>query len=125
MISKGSDACSSPKKKRRHAGQKAQKVSGPKGFTIVSLRVAASGENFSCRWWKTLSRGRTKQCLLWSREEKEIQEWNEQELPEVLPGHSGGRFPERSTKEAGKEEGEEKQKTRMVEGESGMKSPKK
>ena len=35
--------------------------------------------------------------------EKEIQEWNEQKLPKV-PGHSGGRLPGRSTKEARKEE---------------------
>ena len=37
---------------------------------------------------------------------KEIQEWNEQKLPKVLPGHSGGRLPGRSTKEKGSEEGE-------------------
>ena len=36
--------------------------------------------------------------------EKEVQEWNEQELPKVLPCHSGRRLPGRSTKEAGKEE---------------------
>ena len=29
--------------------------------------------------------------------EKEIQEWNEQKLPKVLPGYSGGRLPGRST----------------------------
>ena len=39
--------------------------------------------------------------------EKEIQEWNEQKLPKVLPGYSGGRLPERSTKVKGREEGEE------------------
>ena len=33
-----------PRKKRRHADQKAQKVSGSKGSVIVSLRVTASGE---------------------------------------------------------------------------------
>ena len=31
--------------------------------------------------------------------EKEIQEWNEQKLPKVLPGYSGGRLPGRSVKE--------------------------
>ena len=36
--------------------------------------------------------------------EKEIQEWNEQKLPKVLPGYSGGRLPGRSTEEAGREE---------------------
>ena len=39
--------------------------------------------------------------------EKEIQEWNEQQLPKVLPGYSGGRLPGRSTKVKGREEGEE------------------
>ena len=37
--------------------------------------------------------------------EKEIQEWNEQKLPKVLPGYSGGRLPGRSTQEKGREEG--------------------
>ena len=36
--------------------------------------------------------------------EKEVLEWNEQKLPKVLPGYSGGRLPGRSTKEAGREE---------------------
>ena len=34
------------------------------------------------------------------------QEWNEQKLPEALPGYSGGGLPGRSTKEKGREEGE-------------------
>ena len=38
------------------------------------------------------------------RRDKEIQEWNEQKLPKVLPGYSGGRLPGRSTKEAGREQ---------------------
>ena len=38
--------------------------------------------------------------------EKEMQEWNEQKLPKVLPGYSGERLPGRSTEEKGKEEGE-------------------
>ena len=38
--------------------------------------------------------------------EKEMKEWNEQKLPKVLPGYSGGRLPGRSTKEKGREEGE-------------------
>ena len=29
--------------------------------------------------------------------EKEVQEWNDQRMPEVLPGCSGGRLPGRST----------------------------
>ena len=39
--------------------------------------------------------------------EKEIQEWNGQKLPKVLPGHSGGRLPGRSEKERRREEEEE------------------
>ena len=38
--------------------------------------------------------------------EKEIKEWSEEKLPEVLPGYSGERLPGRSTKEKGREEGE-------------------
>ena len=38
---------------------------------------------------------------------KERQEWNEQKLPNALPGYSGGRLPGRSTEEKGREEGEE------------------
>ena len=38
--------------------------------------------------------------------EKEIQEWNEQKLPKVLPCYSGGRLPGRSVKEKGREERE-------------------
>ena len=38
--------------------------------------------------------------------EKEIMEWNEQKLPKVLPGYSGGRLPGRNAKEKGREEGE-------------------
>ena len=32
---------------------------------------------------------------------KEMQEWNEQKLPKLLLGYSGGRLPGRSTKERG------------------------
>ena len=51
--------CGGPKKKRRHEDQKAQKMSRSKEHVTMSLRVAG---------WKTLSRGHTKQCTLWSRE---------------------------------------------------------
>ena len=34
-----------------------------------------------------------------------MQEWNEENLLKMLPGHSGGRLPGRSTKEKGREEG--------------------
>ena len=34
--------------------------------------------------------------------EKEIQEWNEQKVPKVLPGYSGGRMPSRSEEERGR-----------------------
>ena len=37
------------------------------------------------------------------KREKEIKEWNEQKLPKVLPGYSGGRLPGRITKEAKKQ----------------------
>ena len=40
---------------------------------------------------------------------KERQEWNEQKLPKVLPGYSGGRLPGRSTEEKGREEREEEE----------------
>ena len=38
--------------------------------------------------------------------EEEMQEWNEQKLPKVLPGCSGGRLPGRNIKEKGREEEE-------------------
>ena len=49
-----------------------------------------------------MSRERTKHYLLWWRENG-AQEWNEQMLPKVLLGHSGGRLFGRSTKEKGRE----------------------
>ena len=52
-------------------------------------------EDFESRPHKAVERG------------KERQEWNEQQLPKTLPGYSGGRPPGRSTKEKGREEGEE------------------
>ena len=85
---------------------------GTKGGWIGKVHdyvIACKGPNGKsprCRWWKTSSRGRTKQCPLWLKEKKEMQEWNEQKLPKVLPGYSGGRLPGRSTKEKGREEGE-------------------
>ena len=44
---------------------------------------------------------------------KERQEWNEQELPKALPGHSGGRLPGRCTEEKGRETEEECAKSRQ------------
>ena len=38
---------------------------------------------------------------------KEIKKWHQQKLPKVLLGYSGGRLSGRSTKEKGREEGEE------------------
>ena len=35
------------------------------------------------------------------RREKEMKEWNQQKLPKVLPGYSGGRLPGRNTEEKG------------------------
>ena len=48
--------------------------------------------------------------------EKEFQEWREQQMPEALPGFSGGRLPGRSKAEEGKEkedEEKESQETKM------------
>ena len=39
--------------------------------------------------------------------DKEVQEWNEQKMPKVLPGYSGGRLSGRSTKRGRDEEEEE------------------
>ena len=39
---------------------------------------------------------------------KERQKWNEQTLPKVLLGYSGGRLPGRNIKEKGREEEEDK-----------------
>ena len=44
--------------------------------------------------------------------EEEIQEWNEQKLPKVLPGYSGGRLSGRSEEERGREEEEEEEDSR-------------
>ena len=90
---------------------KGPKVSGSKEPTITSLRVPISKEkSHRWRWWKILSRDHIKQYKAVSRvvkREKEIQEWNEQKLPKVLPGYRGGRLPGRSAKESGREEEEE------------------
>ena len=55
-------------------------------------------EDFESRPHKAFSLG--------SKEERRYRKWNEQTLPKVLPGYSGGRLPGRSTKEKGREEGE-------------------
>ena len=44
------------------------------------------------------------QYPLWSKEKKEVQQWNGHKQPKVLPGCNGGKLPGRSTKEAGREE---------------------
>ena len=70
----------------------------------TSLRVSLKGkfsqmeavEDFESRPHKAVS-------FVVERERK-IQEWNEQTLPKVLPGHSGGRVPGRSAKESAREE---------------------
>ena len=49
--------------------------------------------------------------FLWSRD-TEVQEWNEQKMPKVLPGYSGGRLSGRSTKR-GRDEEEEEEDSRM------------
>ena len=36
--------------------------------------------------------------------DKDVEAWNEQKLPKVLPGYCGGRLPGRSTTEAGRGE---------------------
>ena len=48
---------------------------------------------------------------------KEMQEWNPQKLPKVLPGYSGGRLPGRSTQEKGREgEADEGGEERRIKG---------
>ena len=44
--------------------------------------------------------------------DQETQEWNEQQMPKVLPGYSGGMLPGRSTKEAGRGTGGKRQELR-------------
>ena len=88
----------------------ARRVSGLKEAVIVSLRVTASGWTFH-RWrWKTLSRGRRKQCPLLSREQRRYR--NEQKLSKALSGYSGGTLPGKNTKEKDREEEEEEEDSR-------------
>ena len=70
-------------------------ASGRLNWKISQMEVV---EDFQSRLHKAVSSVVTR--------DKEIQEWNEQKLPKVLPGYSGGRLPGRSTKERGREEGE-------------------
>ena len=52
-----------------------------------------------------MSQDYTKQYHFVVEREKEIKEWNDQMMPKVLPGYSGGKLPGRSTTEKGREEG--------------------
>ena len=82
-------------------------------YDYVIASGSLKGNLHRWRWWKALSRDHTKQCPLWSRKrEKEVQEWNEQKLPKVLPGYSGGRLPGRRAKERGREDEEEEENGR-------------
>ena len=109
VVSKQADVCRGSKRKRPRADQKAQKVSGPKELLTVSLQVIVSkAKSHRWRWVEDLESSPTKQCLLWSRErDKEVQERNEQKMPEALLGYSGGWLPRRKIKEKGREEEEE------------------
>ena len=91
----------------------------------MSLRVVSKENYRRWRWSKISSQDHIKPCHLWFKK-KERKEWNEQKLPKVLPGDSGGRLPGRST--IGKrqrrigtvdDEGERRKEK------SGVKSPKK
>ena len=90
--------------------EKAQEVCRSKEHITVSLRVTASREKSQMKVWKTFeSRPHNAVSFVVERErEKEIQDWNEQKMPKVLPGYSGVKLPGRSS-EAGKEEGEEQE----------------
>ena len=71
----------------------------------MSLRAMAYKEKSRrWRWWKTSRPHKTVSFVV--ERDKEMQEWNEQKLPKVLPGYSGERLPGRSIKEKGREEEE-------------------
>ena len=72
------------------------------------IRVTASGKSSQMKVVEDFESRPHKAVSFVVERDKEIQEWNEQKLPEVLPGYSGRRLPRRSTEEARKEEGEEK-----------------
>ena len=94
------------RKEHPRAGRKAQKMCGSKERVTMSLRVVVSQERcHRWRWLKILSQDHIKQCLFVVRREKMVKEWNEQKLPKVLPGDSGGKLPGKSTNQKGREEG--------------------
>ena len=96
-----------PRKEYPRAGQKALKTCGSKERMTMSSRVVALKEKFLQMEVVVDMEPRPHKAVSFVvRREEEVKEWNEQQLPEVLLGYSGGRFPGRSTKKIGSEEGE-------------------
>ena len=86
-------------KEHPRAGREAQEVCGSKERKTMSLRVVVSKEkSHRWRWWKILSRDPGKAVSSVVKREMDIQEWNEQKLPKVLPGYSGMRTAKRKSK---------------------------
>ena len=96
-----------PRREYPRAGRKVQKMCGSKERMTISLRVVVSKvKSYKWRWLKIFEPKPHEAVSFVVSREKEIKEWSEEKLPEVLPGYSGERLPGRSTKEKGREEGE-------------------
>ena len=106
-ILEGADACGGSERSVDLKIRRPKRVSGSKGSMTVSLRVTDLG-TISRRWWKTLSRGRTKQYPLWSRETRMCRNGMSRRclrrglFTVALPGFSGGKLSGRSTKKSQK-----------------------
>ena len=88
-------------------------MSGPKEPVTTSLRKAALRGNISqMKAVEDFGWMPHKAVSFVVEREKEIQEWNEQNLPKELPSHSGGRLAGRSAEERGREEGKEEKDSR-------------
>ena len=70
---------------------------------ITLLRVTALKGNISLMKVVEDFDSRPHKAVSFVVEKKEVQEWNEQKLPKVLPGYNQGRLPGRCTEEAGRE----------------------
>ena len=89
MVSKGADHVAAPKEVSICSSK------GPQGEWIertsdyvISCKTMEAMEDFESRPHKAVS--------FVVERENEIQAWNQQKLPKVLPGYSGGRLPGRS-----------------------------
>ena len=92
------------RKKLPRAGQKVRKENELKRFTTKLLRVRASKKILQMEVEEDFESSPHKALSFVVEREKEMQEWNEQKLPKVLPRYSGGRLPGRSREEGEKEE---------------------